>query len=187
MKPEQNTPYVIAFPEYAGYYSTNWVIFHGAAGQTIASDFTGGNSIPLTDGYDYNQVQLQANNTMHPSGTLTNIYMIEEGFNYFTRRESATVPAFEAYVIGTAQVQTRYSILRYTGEEENIPDVMDQPTGIENTPPTTAGYDGEVYTVAGIRVAGFANRDEMETLLNNLGAGVYIVRMGTQINKVVVR
>ena len=176
VKPEKNTPYVIKFP-YADYYATNWVIFYGSAFQTIASDFNGGTSIKLTDDtYDYNQVKLQCNNTMHPSPVLTNIYMIEEGEDLFTRRESQAVPAFEAYVIGTSQVQARFSVLRWSGET----------TAINSERPSTADEAGEIYTVSGMRLATFANQEQMERYLNTFASGVYVVRVGTCINKVIV-
>ena len=179
VKPEKNTPYAIKFP-YSGYYETNWVIFYGAAFQTIASDFTGGTSITLTnDNYDYDQVKLQCNNTMHPSSALNNIYMIEEGTDLFTRRESQAVPAFESYVIGTHEVQTRYSVLRWSGSTPSTTDLDNRPT--------TADGAGKVYTVSGICVASFADSEQMETVLNTLNAGVYVVRVGSQINKVFVR
>ena len=176
VKPEKNTPYSIKFP-YADYYATNWVIFYGSAFQTIASDFNGGTSIKLTDDtYDYNQVKLQCNNTMHPSPVLTNIYMIEEGEDLFTRRESQAVPAFEAYVIGTSQVQARFSVLRWSGET----------TAINSERPSTADEAGEIYTVSGMRLATFANQEQMERYLNTFASGVYVVRVGTRINKVIV-
>ena len=179
VKPEKNTPYAIKFP-YSGYYETNWVIFYGAAFQTIASDFTGGTSITLTnDNYDYDQVKLQCNNTMHPSSALNNIYMIEEGTDLFTRRESQAVPAFESYVIGTREVQARYSVLRWSGSTPSTTDLDNRPT--------TADGAGKVYTVSGICVASFADSEQMETVLNTLNAGVYVVRVGSQINKVFVR
>lgn len=179
VKPEKNTPYAIKFP-YSGYYETNWVIFYGAAFQTIASDFTGGTSITLTnDNYDYDQVKLQCNNTMHPSSALNNIYMIEEGADLFTRRESQAVPAFESYVIGTHAVQARYSVLRWSGSTPSTTDLDNRPT--------TADGAGKVYTVSGICVASFADSEQMETVLNTLNAGVYVVRVGSQINKVFVR
>lgn len=179
VKPEKNTPYAIKFP-YSGYYETNWVIFYGAAFQTIASDFTGGTSITLTnDNYDYDQVKLQCNNTMHPSSALNNIYMIEEGTDLFTRRESQAVPAFESYVIGTHEVQARYSVLRWSGSTPSTTDLDNRPT--------TADGAGKVYTVSGICVASFADSEQMETVLNTLNAGVYVVRVGSQINKVFVR
>ena len=176
VKPAKNTPYVIKFP-YADYYENNWVIFYGAPFQTIASDFTGGTSITLTnDNYDYDQVKLQCNNTMHPSPVLTNIYMIEEGEDLFTRRESQSVPAFEAYVIGTHEVQTRFSVLRWSEET----------TDIKSERPTTADDAGEIYTVSGMFIASFANHEQMEQYLNTLASGVYVVRAGTRINKVIV-
>ena len=176
VKPAKNTPYVIKFP-YADYYENNWVIFYGAPFQTIASDFTGGTSITLTnDNYDYDQVKLQCNNTMHPTPALTNIYMIEEGRDLFTRRESQSVPAFEAYVIGTHEVQTRFSVLRWSEET----------TDINSERPSTSDDAGEIYTVSGMFIVSFANQEQMEQYLNTLASGVYVVRAGTRINKVIV-
>ena len=178
VKPAKNTPYIIAFPDGSGYYETNWVVFHGAAGQTIASGFTGNSSIELSDGYQYNRVQVQGNNTMHASGTLTNIYMIEEGYDYFTR-QTVAVPAFEAYIIGTAQVQQSYVALRYQGGGESVP------TGTGNLP-TTYGWSGAIYTVTGVRVASFADRDAMERSIRELSTGVYVISTQSQVNKIVV-
>lgn len=179
VKPAKNTPYAIQFP-YSGYYETNWVIFYGAAFQTIDKVFNGGTSITLTSGdYDFDKVRLQCNNTMKPSSALTQIYMLEENpAALFTRRESQAVPAFESYVIGTSQVRARYTVLRVL-EDDPIE------TGIER--PTTTTGAGEIYTISGIRVASFADSEQMETLLNTINAGVYVVRVGTQINKVFVR
>ena len=177
VKPAKNTPYIIAFPDGNGYYTTNWVVFHGAAGQTIDSEFTGQSGIALTDGYDFSQVQLQGNNTMHQSSTLTNIYTIDEGDDYFTRKTVA-VPAFEAYVIGTAQVQASYAAVRYRGGQS-------VPTGVDNLP-STADMQGSIYTATGVRVASFAGRDAMEHCLNHLSTGVYVVYTQSQVNKIVI-
>ncbi len=177
VKPAKNTPYIIAFPDGNGYYTTNWVVFHGAAGQTIDSEFTGQSSIALTDGYDYSQVQLQGNNTMHQSSTLTNIYTIDEGDDYFTRKTVA-VPAFEAYLIGTAQVQASYAAVRYRGGQS-------VPTGVDNLP-STGDMQGSIYTATGVRVASFDGRDAMEHYLNHLSTGVYVVYTQSQVNKIVI-
>lgn len=177
VKPAKNTPYIIAFPDGNGYYTTNWVVFHGAAGQTINSEFTGRSSIALTDGYDYSQVQLQGNNTMHQSSTLTNIYTIDEGDDYFTRKTVA-VPAFEAYLIGTAKVQASYAAVRYRGGQS-------VPTGVDNLP-STGDMQGSIYTATGVRVASFDGRDAMEHCLNHLSTGVYVVYTQSQVNKIVI-
>ena len=177
VKPAKNTPYIIAFPDGNGYYTTNWVVFHGAAGQTIDSEFTGRSSIALTDGYDFSQVQLQGNNTMHQSSTLTNIYTIDEGDDYFTRKTVA-VPAFEAYLIGTAQVQASYAAVRYRGGQS-------VPTGVDNLP-STGDMQGSIYTATGVRVASFDGRDAMEHCLNHLSTGVYVVYTQSQVNKIVI-
>ena len=177
VKPAKNTPYIIAFPDGNGYYTTNWVVFHGAAGQTIDSEFTGQSSIALSGGYDYSQVQLQGNNTMHQSSTLTNIYTIDEGDDYFTRKTVA-VPAFEAYLIGTAQVQASYAAVRYRGGQS-------VPTGVDNLP-STGDMQGSIYTATGVRVASFDGRDAMEHCLNHLSTGVYVVYTQSQVNKIVI-
>lgn len=177
VKPAKNTPYIIAFPDGDGYYTTNWVVFHGAAGQTIDSEFTGRSSIALTDGYDFSQVQLQGNNTMHQSSTLTNIYTIDEGDDYFTRKTVA-VPAFEAYLIGTAKVQASYAAVRYRGGQS-------VPTGVDNLP-STGDMQGSIYTATGVRVASFDGRDAMEHCLNHLSTGVYVVYTQSQVNKIVI-
>ena len=178
VKPAKNTPYIIAFPDDGyGYYTTNWVVFHGAAGQTIDSEFTGRSSIALSGGYDYSQVQLQGNNTMHQSSTLTNIYTIDEGDDYFTRKTVA-VPAFEAYLIGTAKVQASYAAVRYRGGQS-------VPTGVDNLP-STGDMQGSIYTATGVRVASFDGRDAMEHCLNHLSTGVYVVYTQSQVNKIVI-
>lgn len=177
VKPAKNTPYIIAFPDGNGYYTTNWVVFHGAAGQTIDSEFTGQSSIALNDGYDFSQVQLQGNNTMHQSSTLTNIYTIDEGDDYFTRKTVA-VPAFEAYLIGTAKVQASYAAVRYRGGQS-------VPTGVDNLP-STGDMQGSIYTATGVRVASFDGRDAMEHCLNHLSTGVYVVYTQSQVNKIVI-
>lgn len=177
VKPAKNTPYIIAFPDGDGYYTTNWVVFHGATGQTIDSEFTGRSSIALTDGYDFSQVQLQGNNTMHQSSTLTNIYTIDEGDDYFTRKTVA-VPAFEAYLIGTAKVQASYAAVRYRGGQS-------VPTGVDKLP-FTGDMQGSIYTATGVRVASFAGRDAMEHCLNHLSTGVYVVYTQSQVNKIVI-
>lgn len=177
VKPAKNTPYIIAFPDGDGYYTTNWVVFHGAAGQTIDSEFTGQSSIALTDGYNFSQVQLQGNNTMHQSSILTDIYTIDEGDDYFTRKTVA-VPAFEAYLIGTAQVQASYAAVRYRGGQS-------VPTGVDNLP-STGDMQGSIYTATGVRVASFDGRDAMEHCLNHLSTGVYVVYTQSQVNKIVI-
>ena len=114
---------------------------------------------------------------MHQSSTLTNIYTIDEGDDYFTRKTVA-VPAFEAYLIGTAQVQASYAALRYRGGQS-------VPTGVDNLP-STGDMQGSIYTATGVRVASFDGRDAMEHCLNHLSTGVYVVYTQSQVNKIVI-
>lgn len=180
VKPAKNTPYIIAFPD-GGYYSANWVIFYGAACQTISSTFTGTSSIKLSgEDYDYNKVQFVGNNTMKESSELKNIYMLEEGEDYFSRRESATVPAFEAYVKGTSEIQKSYVALRYRGGSST----PETPTDIDALPTTECR--GAIYNLSGMQMGTFADRNAMEEVLNSLRAGVYIVHIGKEVNKVIV-
>lgn len=177
VKPAKNTPYAIAFPD-GSYYGSNWVIFYGASGQTIDSDFSGQSSIALPSGNEFDLVQLQTNNTMHASGSMSNIYMLDEGDDLFRRRTSA-VPAFECYVVGTHSVQRTRSVLsmreRYT-----------DPTDIDVTRPTTL-CQGEVYNLIGQPVGRFASREQMEQLTADLPAGVYILRTQTGVKKIQIR
>jgi len=178
--PAKNTPYVIRFP-YDDYYSTNWVIFYGNAFQTIPSseDADCASSIALSEGYDYDQVKLQRNNMMKPTSSKTNIYTLNESDGVFYR-ETTTVPAFEAYVVGTRSVQRKFSRLSTTGEN-----VADTPTSFEFVS-KTGDYTGEVYTTTGQRLGTFNDPDALESYLEALPIGIYIVRTGAQINKVLV-
>lgn len=173
--PQKNVPYVISFPDNE-YYNNNWVIFYGAPFQTIPSSEDGNCANSLGGGAD--ELKLQRNNMMKPTSEMTDIYMLEEGYDYFARQTSA-VPAFESYVLGTSDVIEQYVQIRYRGGG-NLP------TEVESLP-TTSGYDGVIYTVSGVRVATFADRVTMEAKLSTLPSGVYVVRCGSTVDKVVVR
>ncbi len=176
--PSKNVPYVISFTN-GSYYGTNWVIFYGEGGQTIASeaDDQCANSITGSD----EVVKLQRNNMMKPTETKSDIYMLEEGYDIYVRY-TQPIPAFESYVVGTSPVQTKYRIIRLRGE--TTPDTGTT-TGLGGLP--TTEYKGEIYSSTGVLVADFADRDAMERHLNSLPTGVYMVRCGNQVNKVVVR
>lgn len=173
--PQKNVPYVISFPDNE-YYNNNWVIFYGAPFQTIPSS-ADGNCVGILAG-ETGQLKLQRNNMMKPTNEMTDIYMLEEGYDYFARQTSA-VPAFESYVLGSSDVIEQYVQIRYRGGG-NLP------TEVESLP-TTSGYDGVIYTVSGVRVATFADRVTMEAKLSTLPSGVYVVRCGSTVDKVVVR
>lgn len=176
VKPAKDVPYVIAFPD-GSYYGTYWVIFYGDAGQTIASSEDSGCGTSFSG--DGETVKLQRNNMMQPTSSKTDIYMLEEGHNYYSRQTQA-IPAFESYVIGTATVQGKYRVLRM----DNV-STPETPTDIDALPTTECR--GAIYSLSGMRIATFADRDAMEQLLSGLSAGVYVVRAGAVINKVVVQ
>lgn len=176
--PSKNVPYVISFTD-GSYYGTNWVIFYGEGGQTIASeaDDQCANSITGSD----EVVKLQRNNMMKPTETKSDIYMLEEGYDIYVRY-TQPIPAFESYVVGTSSVQTKYRIIRLRGE--TTPDTGTT-TGLGDVP-TTAGWKGDIYSVSGAKVATFASRDTMEHYLESLSPGIYVIRTASQILKIVV-
>ncbi len=176
--PSKNVPYVISFTD-GPYYETNWVIFYGEGGQTIASeaDDQCANSITGSD----EVVKLQRNNMMKPTETKSDIYMLEEGYDIYVRY-TQPIPAFESYVVGTSPVQTKYRIIRLRGE--TTPDTGTT-TGLGDVP-TTAGWKGDIYSVSGAKVATFASRDTMEHYLESLSPGIYVIRTASQILKIVV-
>lgn len=176
VKPAKDVPYVIAFPD-GSYYGTYWVIFYGDAGQTIDSSEDGDCGTSFSG--EGETVKLQRNNMMQPTSSKTNIYMLEEGHNYYSRQTQA-IPAFESYVIGTATVKEKYRVLRM----DNV-STPETPTDIDALPTTECR--GAIYSLSGMRIATFVDRDAMEQLLSGLSAGVYVVRAGAVINKVVVQ
>lgn len=176
--PSKNVPYVISFTD-GSYYGTNWVIFYGEGGQTIASEADGQCENSITGSEEV--VKLQRNNMMKPTETKSNIYMLEEGYDIYARY-TQPIPAFESYVVGTSSVQTKYRIIRLRGE--TTPDTGTT-TGLEDVP-TTAGWKGDIYSVSGAKVATFASRDTMEHYLESLSPGIYVIRTASQILKIVV-
>ena len=176
--PSKNVPYVISFTD-GSYYRTNWVIFYGEGGQTIASEADGQCENSITGSEEV--VKLQRNNMMKPTETKSNIYMLEEGYDIYARY-TQPIPAFESYVVGTSSVQTKYRIIRLRGE--TTPDTGTT-TGLGDVP-TTAGWKGDIYSVSGAKVATFASRDTMEHYLESLSPGIYVIRTASQILKIVV-
>ena len=176
--PSKNVPYVISFTD-GSYYGTNWVIFYGEGGQTIASEADGQCENSITGSEEV--VKLQRNNMMKPTETKSNIYMLEEGYDIYARY-TQPIPAFESYVVGTSSVQTKYRIIRLRGE--TTPDTGTT-TGLGDVP-TTAGWKGDIYSVSGAKVATFASRDTMEHYLESLSPGIYVIRTASQILKIVV-
>lgn len=173
--PQKGVPYIMAFND-AAYFSSNYVIFYGAAGQTIDADFTGGSSIAG----DATKVRFVGNNTMHPSAAMTRIYRLAESDNVFTRRESATVPAFEAYCIGTSLVQRTMPRLVFNGTDS----AADTPTSLDDMR-TQSITQGAVYAVTGQLIARFASDDDYLRILTSLDAGAYIVRTADATVKII--
>lgn len=176
VKPAKDSAYIISFP-YPEYYGVNWVIFYGAAGQTIPEEFTGGSSIEVSDGNMISKVKFVGNNTMHSSGELTNIYRLFEEDDYFSRVDSWEVPAFEAYAKGTAQAVASNAALRFMGGSVA--------TGGNGLPMTASLAGGRIYTVTGVLLTTFDTDEELMQRVHSLSTGLYIIQTPTCTQKLV--
>jgi chitodextrinase len=116
--PQKNTPYIIQFPVASGYYANNYIVFNGAANQTIVSSYTPGAEPPV-DRYDY-----YGNNTMMPQ-TQAGYMLTDDGLWFLSTEGAVTLNPFECYV--AANAANRSQMPRFNWN------TMDEPQGIAPT------------------------------------------------------
>ena len=112
--PQKNTPYIMQFPVSGGVFGDNYIVFNGAAGQTIPSAYSAGATPP--DGY----FNYYGNNTMMPQSQ-AGFMLTADGLWFISTEGAVTLNPFECYV--TASATTRAQMARFGWNSKQNPDV----------------------------------------------------------------
>lgn len=162
--PEKNVAYIMMMPDAGGYYDDKFVVFHGGAGQEIASGFVFP-ALPPDDYYSYS-----GNTTMMPQHP-TSSYVLDAKGDYFVAEGNTVLYPFEGMVNATAPTIARMPRLGLN-KQQNI--TTDTPL-----PATTAAV-GVIYSPLGGYMGAFDGIDQYGQLLQRLPPGMYVVRCGPE-------
>lgn len=174
--PQKNIAYNFRVPTAGGYYQNKYILFHGAAGQTINSSWTLGAASTSNDQY-----RLYGNTTMMPQ-SLTKAYKEDADGTYYRLKENWTLNPFECYIVASSETMARMPIIRrwvYT----------DTATGWEEIDEETILPEIRVYTILGQPIAVYEQVSASEVaqrVAANLGTGYYILSAGVATTKLIV-
>ena len=172
--PQKNTAYNFRVP--SNYYENKYIIFKGKENQSIATTFTLGEASTNDDQY-----RLYGNTTMMPQ-TMVQAYKEDDDGKFYRLHENWTLNPFECYVIAKGSTMARMPIIG----RWNAPSIT---TGLENITADTMLPQISIYTTLGQPITTLYNCsliDAQTFLLNNCGAGCYILSAQEATTKVLI-
>lgn len=172
--PQPNTAYNFRVP--SDYYENKYIIFKGDENQSIATTFTLG-----TPSTNDDQYRLYGNTTMMPQ-TMVQAYKEDDDGKFYRLHENWTLNPFECYVIAKGSTMARMPIIG----RWNAPSIT---TGLENITADTMLPQISIYTTLGQPITTLYNCsliDAQTFLLNNCGAGCYILSAQEATTKVLI-
>ena len=167
--PRKCVPYNLTVPD-NGYYDNKYLVFHGAADQTIETEFTLGTASGENDRYT-----LFGNNTMQPQ-LMTKAYKEDDDGTYYRLQENWTLNPFECYVLASAETMKRMPIIGRWNDEEDA-------TSIDEVKAEMLLDEIHVYTTLGQHVTTLYQcslRDAERQIAQTMTAGCYII-VGPQV------
>ena len=174
--PRKNVPYNFAVPTTGGYYDNKYIVFHGAANQTIATNFELG-ARPTQD----DQYTLYGNNTLMPQ-TITNAYKEDDDGAYYRLQEEWTLNPFECYVLASQETVRRMPII---GRWRSGNDA----TMIDNVTATQIVPEICIYTILGQPIHTLKQcslLDAQTYMEQNMASGYYVLTTQNAITKVLI-
>ncbi len=188
---QKGKTYVLKFPDFGGYFEDNPVTFLGAKRQTInaSSDFAGIDAMRPT-----------ANNTFALVGNATftmqditgeSVYLLNQDDNYFYSVNNQTSLApLQGVVLANEVTQRRVRVLGRTLVMTSLDNTIWSATVIGGDDKITvipsAGVESiQVYTADG-QLVGLYDAAENTPMVIPAAAGVYVVRVGDGVTKVMV-
>lgn len=174
--PRKNVPYNFAVPTTGGYYDNKYIVFHGAANQTIATNFELG-ARPTQD----DQYTLYGNNTLMPQ-TITNAYKEDDDGAYYRLQEEWTLNPFECYVLASQETVRRMPII---GRWRSGNDA----TMIDNVTATQIVPEICIYTILGQPIHTLKQcslLDAQTYIEQNMASGYYVLATENAITKVLI-
>ena len=174
--PRKNVPYNFAVPTTGGYYNNKYIVFHGAAGQTIETNFSLG-ARPTQD----DQYTLYGNNTLMPQ-TITNAYKEDDDGAYYRLQEEWTLNPFECYVLASQETVRRMPII---GRWRSGNDA----TMIDNVTATQIVPEICIYTILGQPIHTLKQcslLDAQTYMEQNMASGYYVLATENAITKVLI-
>ena len=172
--PQKDTAYNFRVP--SNYYENKYIIFKGDENQTIATTFELG-----TPSTNDDQYRLYGNTTMMPQ-TMVQAYKEDDDGKFYRLHENWTLNPFECYVIAKGSTMARMPIIG----RWNAPSIT---TGLENITADTMLPQISIYTTLGQPITTLYNCsliDAQTFLLNNCGAGCYILSAQEATTKVLI-
>ena len=167
--PQKGVPYNLTVPT-GGYYDNKYLVFHGAAGQTVETVFALGTASGENDQYT-----LFGNNTMQPQ-LMTKAYKEDDDGKYYRLQENWTLNPFECYVLASAETMKRMPIIGRWNDEEEA-------TSIDEVKAEMPLDEIHVYTTLGQHVTTLYQcslRDAEMHIAQTMTAGCYII-LGPQV------
>lgn len=174
--PRKNVPYNFAVPTTGGYYDNKYIVFHGAANQTIATNFELGARPTQVDQYT-----LYGNNTLMPQ-TITNAYKEDDDGAYYRLQEEWTLNPFECYVLASQETVRRMPII---GRWRSGNDA----TMIDNVTATQIVPEICIYTILGQPIHTLKQcslLDAQTYIEQNMASGYYVLATENAITKVLI-
>lgn len=174
--PRKNVPYNFAVPTTGGYYDNKYIVFHGAANQTIATNFELG-ARPTQD----DQYTLYGNNTLMPQ-TITNAYKEDDDGAYYRLQEEWTLNPFECYVLASQETVRRMPIIGRWRSENDA-------TMIDNVTATQIVPEICIYTILGQPIHTLKQcslLDAQTYIEQNMASGYYVLATQNAITKVLI-
>lgn len=174
--PRKNVPYNFAVPTTGGYYDNKYIVFHGAAGQTIETNFELG-ARPTQD----DQYTLYGNNTLMPQ-TITNAYKEDDDGAYYRLQEEWTLNPFECYVLASQETVRRMPIIGRWRSQNDA-------TMIDNVTATQIVPEICIYTILGQPIHTLKQcslLDAQTYIEQNMASGYYVLATQNAITKVLI-
>lgn len=175
--PQKNVPYNFGVPTTEDYYKDKYIIFHGAANQTISTEFELG-----TPSIGDDQYTLYGNNTLMPQ-TITKAYKEDDDGAYYRLYDEWSLKPFECYVLASQNTMRHMPVIRKWTHPNDA-------TTIEDTSSDQPVEEIHIYTLLGqpIGILHQCTIQEAKTyLLQHMNPGCYIISTPNTVAKLLIQ
>lgn len=175
--PQKNVPYNFGVPTTGDYYKDKYIIFHGAANQTISTEFELG-----TPSIGDDQYTLYGNNTLMPQ-TITKAYKEDDDGAYYRLYDEWSLKPFECYVLASQNTMRHMPVIRKWTHPNDA-------TTIEDTSSDQPVEEIHIYTLLGQSIGTLhqCTIQEAKTyLLQHMNPGCYIISTPNTVAKLLIQ
>lgn len=175
--PQKNVPYNFGVPTTGDYYKDKYIIFHGAANQTISTEFELG-----TPSIGDDQYTLYGNNTLMPQ-TITKAYKEDDDGAYYRLYDEWSLKPFECYVLASQNTMRHMPVIRKWTHPNDA-------TTIEDTSSDQPVEEIHIYTLLGQPIGTLRQCTIQEAktyLLQHMNPGCYIISTPNTVAKLLIQ